>query len=76
MKFYGTHTIVVLVYVDHIITIENSLEEIKNVKAQLKENFDIKELGLLKCFLGIEITHSPKDIFISQRKYFLDLPEN
>jgi hypothetical protein len=28
---------------------------------------------LLKYFLVIEIAHLPKDIFISQRKYTLDL---
>jgi hypothetical protein len=38
-----------------------------------KENFDIKDLGLLKYFLDIEIAHSPKRLFISQRKYVLDL---
>jgi hypothetical protein len=27
----------------------------------------------LKYFLGIEITHSPNELFISQRKYILDL---
>jgi Reverse transcriptase (RNA-dependent DNA polymerase) len=49
------------------------LDEIKRVKLQLKENFDIKDRGLLKYFLGIEIAHSPKGHFISQRKYTLDL---
>jgi hypothetical protein len=39
----------------------------------LRKNFDIKDLELLKYFLGIEIAHSPKDLFISQRKYVLDL---
>jgi hypothetical protein len=39
----------------------------------LKENFDIKDLGFLKYFLGIKIVRSPKDLFISQRKYILDL---
>jgi phage terminase small subunit len=39
----------------------------------LKENFDIKDLGFLKYFLGIEIVRSPKRFFISQRKYILDL---
>jgi hypothetical protein len=39
----------------------------------LRENFDIKDLELLKYFLGIEIAHSPKGLFISQRKYVLDL---
>jgi ribosomal protein L5 len=49
------------------------LKEIKRVKDKLKEIFDIKDLGLLKYFLGIEIAHSLKGIFISQRKYTLDL---
>jgi hypothetical protein len=39
----------------------------------LRENFNIKDLGLLKYFLGIEIAHSPKSLFISQRKYVIDL---
>jgi Reverse transcriptase (RNA-dependent DNA polymerase) len=39
----------------------------------LRGNFDIKDLGLLKYFLGIEIAHSPKGLFISQRKYIIDL---
>jgi Reverse transcriptase (RNA-dependent DNA polymerase) len=65
--------IIILVYVDDIIITGNNLEEIKRVKEKLKQNFDIKDLGLLKYFLGIEIAHSPKGLFISQRKYTLDL---
>jgi hypothetical protein len=49
------------------------MEEIKKIKAQLRKNFDIKNLEFLKYFLEIEIAHSPKRIFISQRKYILDL---
>jgi hypothetical protein len=30
-------------------------------------------LGVLKYFLRIEVTHSPKGIFLSQRKYTLNL---
>jgi Reverse transcriptase (RNA-dependent DNA polymerase) len=63
----------ILVYVDDIIITSDNLEEIKRVKVQLKENFNIKDLGLLKYFLGIEIARSPKGLFISQRKYALDL---
>jgi Reverse transcriptase (RNA-dependent DNA polymerase) len=63
----------ILVYIDDIIITENNLEEMRNVKEKLKERLDIKDLGILKYFLGIEITYSPKNIFISQRKYILDL---
>ncbi|CAA6661654.1 unnamed protein product [Spirodela intermedia] len=39
----------------------------------LAKEFDIKTLGRLKYFLGIEVTHSSEVIFISQRKYITDL---
>jgi hypothetical protein len=44
------------------------------VKNYLKNEFDIKDLGKLKYFLGIEIAYSKeKGLFLSQRKYVLDL---
>jgi Reverse transcriptase (RNA-dependent DNA polymerase) len=55
----------ILIYVDDIIIRENNLEEIKNVKGKLKENFDMKDLEILKYFLGLGIAYSPKNIFIS-----------
>jgi Reverse transcriptase (RNA-dependent DNA polymerase) len=64
---------VVLVYVDDLIITGNNQLEIDCVKRDLKNKFDIKDLGKLKYFLGIEIAHSPKGLFISQRKYTLDL---
>jgi Reverse transcriptase (RNA-dependent DNA polymerase) len=66
-------TTVILVYVDDIIITENNNEEIKKVKQSLKNEFDIKDLGTLSYFLGIEIAHSSKGLFLSQRKYVLDL---
>jgi hypothetical protein len=39
----------------------------------LKNEFDIKDLGKLSYFLGIEIAYSNKGLFLSQRKYTLDL---
>jgi Reverse transcriptase (RNA-dependent DNA polymerase) len=64
---------VVLVYVDDlIITVDNQIE-INCIKGDLKQKFVIKDLGKLKYFLGVEIAHSYKGLFISQRKYVLDL---
>ena len=60
-----------LVYVDDIIVTRNDLEGIENLKKLLV--FEIKELGKLKYFLGIEVAHSQQGIFISQQKYVLRL---
>ncbi|XP_020425846.1 uncharacterized protein LOC109950641 [Prunus persica] len=39
----------------------------------LASEFEMKDLGALKYFLGIEITRSATSIFLSQNKYVLDL---
>jgi len=39
----------------------------------LVKEFEIKTLRKLKLFLGIEVAHSKKGIFISQQKYINDL---
>jgi Reverse transcriptase (RNA-dependent DNA polymerase) len=56
-----------------IIITGNDNEEIKRIKQLLKNEFDIKDLGTLSYFFGIEITHSSKGLFLSQRKYVLNL---
>ena len=64
---------ILIVHVDDIIVIGDDSEEIKVLKQKLSEEFEIKDLGKLKYFLGIEVARSQKGIFISQRKYILDL---
>jgi hypothetical protein len=48
-------------------------EEIKRLQEQLSTEFEMKNLGGLKYFLGIEVARSRRGIFLSQRKYVLDL---
>ena len=43
------------------------------MKNKLEAEFDIKDLGKLKYFLGMEFARSKEGIFINQRKYILDL---
>ena len=62
-----------LVYVDDIIVTGNYEREKHDVKQRLAKEFEIKELGKLKYFLGIEVAYSTQGIFISQQKYMTDL---
>nr|GEX04878.1 ribonuclease H-like domain-containing protein [Tanacetum cinerariifolium] len=62
-----------LVYVDDIIITGNSVFEIEKFKVSLKSKFMIKDLGKLKCFLGIEVVDTDKGICLNQRKYVLEL---
>ncbi|KAK2459095.1 putative mitochondrial protein [Trifolium repens] len=64
---------ILLVYVDDIILAGNSLSEFVHIKTVLHSAFKIKDLGLLKYFLGLEVAHSSTGITICQRKYCLDL---
>jgi Reverse transcriptase (RNA-dependent DNA polymerase) len=69
----NSHITIILVYVDDIIVTGNNENNIELIKGKLKNKFDIKDLGFLKYFLGIEIAHSHGNLFLSQRKYVLDL---
>ena len=48
-------------------------DERKALQSYLSSEFEMKDLGHLKHFLGIEVSRSDKGIFLSQRKYALDL---
>ena len=65
--------VVILVYVDDIIITGNDKEGILKTKAYLKSVFEIKDLSELKYFLGTEVCRSKEGLFLSQRKYTLDL---
>ncbi|XP_021804165.1 uncharacterized protein LOC110748497, partial [Prunus avium] len=51
----------------------NDKHEISQLQDYLATEFEMKNLGELKYFLGIEVARSQKGIFLSQRKYVLDL---
>jgi hypothetical protein len=62
-----------LVYVDDIVLAGNNSFEIKSVKSFLDKSFQIKDLGNLRFFLGLEIARSKQGILLNQRKYTLEL---
>ena len=65
--------ILLVVYVDDIIITGNDMVDISSLKSFLHGQFHTKDLGMLKYFLGVEAMRSKRGIFLSQRKYVLDL---
>ena len=64
---------ILMVYVDDIIVTDDDKREQQKLNECLAAEFEIKILGKLKYFLGIEVAYSKKGIFISQQKYVTDL---
>ena len=62
-----------LVYVNDIILTGDDFEELEKLKDLLAGEFEIKDLGQLRYFLGNEVTRSKRGIVVSQRKNAIDL---
>ncbi|XP_059598661.1 uncharacterized mitochondrial protein AtMg00810-like [Vitis vinifera] len=51
----------------------DDLSSIQELKDFLSQQFEMKDLGHLSYFLGLEITHSTYGLYITQAKYASDL---
>ncbi|XP_019101847.1 PREDICTED: uncharacterized protein LOC109133301 [Camelina sativa] len=69
----GGKTLFVLVYVDDLIVGGDNSVLISSFKAYLNRCFHMKDLGVLRYFLGIEVTRGKDGIYLSQKKYALDI---
>ncbi|CAA7015697.1 unnamed protein product [Microthlaspi erraticum] len=63
----------VLIYVDDLLICGNKSAALSKFKEYLGECFRMKDLGRMKYFLGLEVARSNEGIFLSQRKYTLDI---
>ena len=68
-----TGIVAITIYVDDLIIVGDSAIEIDHVKGLLKQEFEMKVLGDLRYFLGIEIIRTSEGIWLSQRQYALDM---
>ena len=65
--------IILLLYVDDIILTGNSIHELDSFVHELSSRFNIKDLGHLHYFLGIEVHHTSYGLFLTQAKYAKDV---
>ncbi|CAL9029523.1 unnamed protein product [Prunus brigantina] len=63
----------ILVYVDDILIIGNSLSYCQSLIHQLSSQFSMKNPGLIHYFLSIQVQCTTDSIFLSQSKYLHDI---
>ncbi|RVX15298.1 Retrovirus-related Pol polyprotein from transposon TNT 1-94 [Vitis vinifera] len=51
----------------------DDIDELERLEKKVAKDFEIKDLGTLKYFLGMEFPRSKEGIFVNQRKYVLDM---
>ncbi|CAL4195064.1 unnamed protein product, partial [Meganyctiphanes norvegica] len=68
-QFNGKSKMIILVWVDDLILAASDENELKMVKMEMQSHFKMKDLGVLKFFLGIEIQVEGNVIKMMQSKY-------
>ena len=71
----GVDQIYSLIYVDDLLICSKSKKKIKNLKRVLSEKFNMKDLGDVKEYLGINVEYDYRncDMKLSQTKYIESL---
>ncbi|GJU33803.1 ribonuclease H-like domain-containing protein [Tanacetum coccineum] len=72
---HGSQVAYLLIYVDDIILTASSPTLLQQIIDSLHNKFDMTDLGALNYFLGISADRTSTDLFLSQRKYALQLLE-
>ena len=73
LRYTDKGTILLLLYVNDMIITGDDLNGIQELKNFLSQQFEMKDLGHLRYFLGLEITHSTDGLYITQVKYAFEL---
>lgn len=70
---HGDNTILIAVYVDDIILVSRNLNKIEELKKNLVQEFDVRDLGEINYCLGIEFSRNNDTIALHQSGYIRDI---
>ncbi|CAA7036579.1 unnamed protein product [Microthlaspi erraticum] len=65
----GSHTLVLLLYVDDVLLTGSSPELVNTLIHELSTQFSMKNLGAIHYFLGIQAHHHDNGLFLNQSTY-------
>ena len=68
----GGEVLIRVLYVDDLF-LTGALGPIEYCKRDLAKEFEMKDLGLMHYFLGMEVWQTYRDIFLSQGKYCIEI---
>ena len=71
-KVEGGRPMMLLLYVDDLFLMGED-ELIKYARSKLDSKFEMKDLGIMHYFLGMEVWQSTHGVFLGQGKYTLDI---
>ncbi|GKE83972.1 ribonuclease H-like domain-containing protein, partial [Tanacetum coccineum] len=71
----GMETAYLLLYVDDIVLTASSETLLERIIASLHHEFSMTDLSSLNYFLGISVTRDSSGMFLSQRKYVVEILE-
>ena len=71
-KIEDNEPLILVLYVDDLF-LNDSEKLIESCNKKLAPYFEMKDLGLMHFFLGLEVWQRQKEIFISQGKYTIDI---
>ncbi|GJR33244.1 ribonuclease H-like domain-containing protein [Tanacetum coccineum] len=69
----GTYTAYLLLYVDDIVLTASSDTLLQRIIDSLHQEFSMTDLGSLNYFLGISVTRDSSGMFLSQKKYAVEI---
>ncbi|GKC61729.1 ribonuclease H-like domain-containing protein [Tanacetum coccineum] len=72
---HGPDTAYLLLYVDDIVLTASSQPLLQRIIASLHQEFSMTDLGSLNYFLGISVTRDSSGLFLSQKKYAIEILE-